>query len=71
MQTALMTQKTASGIKRFQYQKELGHWFNTYLPLMKTRESCQPDQAVEPSSGEKLPGSEDQYLINIHQKTLL
>ena len=57
--TALMTQKTASGIKRFQDQKELGHWFNTLLPLMKTRESCQPERAVEPSSGEKLPGSED------------
>ena len=48
--TALMTVKTASGIKRFQDQKELGQWFNRLLQLMKSRASCQPRQAIEPGS---------------------
>ena len=48
--TTLMTVKTASGIKRFQDQKELGQWFNRLLQLMKSRASCQPRQAIEPGS---------------------
>ena len=48
--TALMTVNTASGIKRFQDQKELGQWFNRLFQLMKPRASCQPGQAIEPGS---------------------
>ena len=48
---ALLTVKTASGIKRFQDEKEYGKWFDVLLPLMKTRLLCQPDQAIEPSVG--------------------
>ena len=48
---ALLTVKTASGIERFQNEKEYGKWFDVLLPLMKTRLSCQPDQAIEPSVG--------------------
>ena len=47
---AAMTIKCASGIKRFQEDKNLGKWFNQLYPLVKSRESAQPEQAIEPSS---------------------
>ena len=47
---AALTMKTASGIKRFQEDKGFGKWFNTLLPLVQSRVSCQPEQAIEPSS---------------------
>ena len=50
LQNCLMTVKTASGIKKFQNQKELGQWFNRLLKLMKSRATCQPGQAIEPGS---------------------
>ena len=42
--------KTASGIKSFQEDKGFGKWFNTLLPLVQSRASCQPEQTIEPSS---------------------
>ena len=42
--------KTSSGIKRFQDNKGYGKWFNCLLPLIQTRASCQPDQAMDPTS---------------------
>ena len=47
---AAMTVKTATGIRRFQDDKGLGKWFGLLFPLVKSRDSCQPDMAVEPSS---------------------
>ena len=47
---AAMTIRTASGKKRFQEDKNLGKWFNQLYPLVKSRESAQPEQAIEPSS---------------------
>ena len=47
---AAMMIKCASGIKRFQEDKNLGKWFNQLYPLVKSRESAQPEQAIEPSS---------------------
>ena len=47
---AALTIKTATGIKRFQDSKGFGSWFNQLFALVKTRDSCQPDQAVEPSA---------------------
>ena len=47
---AAMTVKTATGIRRFQDDKGLGKWFSLLFPLVKSRDSCQPDMAVEPSS---------------------
>ena len=47
---AAMTIKTAFGIKRFQDDKNLGNWFNQLFPLVKSRESAQPEQAIEPSA---------------------
>ena len=50
---AALTQKTATGIKRFQEEEGLGKWFAALYEVVKTRDSCQPDQALEPSSSEK------------------
>eukprot|EP00112_Aurelia_sp_Birch-Aquarium-sp1_P020940 Seg551.7 transcript_id=Seg551.7/GoldUCD/mRNA.D3Y31 product="hypothetical protein" protein_id=Seg551.7/GoldUCD/D3Y31 len=47
---AALTCKSASGISRFQEDRAFGKWFNQLLPLVKSRESCQPEQAWEPSS---------------------
>lgn len=45
-----MTIKTKSGIKRFQEEKGYGKWFELLFPLVRARESCQPDMAIEPSA---------------------
>ena len=42
--------KTASGIKRFQEDQELGAWFNKLLSVVKTIDSCQPEQSIEPDT---------------------
>jgi hypothetical protein len=47
---AAMTIKTATGIQRFQDEKGYGKWFDMLFPLVKTRDACQPDMAVEPSA---------------------
>ena len=43
------TKKTATGIKRLQEDQGLGKWFTALFEVVKTRESCQPDLALEPS----------------------
>ncbi|XP_065070680.1 uncharacterized protein LOC135695495 [Rhopilema esculentum] len=48
--SALLTMKTASGIKRFQDDKQFGSWFHVLTQIMKSRPSCQPDQGIEPGS---------------------
>lgn len=48
--SALLTMKTASGIERFQDDKQFGSWFNVLTQIMKSRPSCQPDQGIEPGS---------------------
>ena len=55
---AALTIKTATGIKRFQENRGLGQWFKTLFAVVKTRDSCQPDQAVEPPFRGKSPSSE-------------
>ena len=47
---AALTIRSASGIKRFQSDRGFGPWFNTHFELVKTRDSCQPEQAIEPSA---------------------
>ena len=47
---AALTQKSATGIKRFQEDQGLGTWFTTLFEVVKTRESCQPNLALEPSA---------------------
>ena len=43
----LMTLKTASGIKRFQEDKELGNWFGKLLPVISSMDNCQPRQSIK------------------------
>ena len=47
---AALTQKSATGIKRFQEDQGLGKCFTTLFEVVKTRESCQPNLALEPSA---------------------
>jgi len=43
---AALTIKTATGVKRFQDDKDYRVWFNH---LFKTHDACRPDLATEPS----------------------
>lgn len=45
-----LTIQTATGIKRFVKEKGFGKWFDALFPLIKSRDSCQPEQAIEPST---------------------
>ena len=47
---AALTMTTGTGIKRLQDSKGYGKWFNQLFQLVKSRDSCQPEQAVEPSA---------------------
>ena len=47
---AALTLKTATGIKRFQEERGFGKWFNALFGLIKSRDSCKPELALEPSS---------------------
>ena len=42
--------KTASGITRFQEDKEYGIWFNKLFNFTKSTASCQPEQSIERNS---------------------
>ena len=55
---AALVMKTATGIKRFQEEHGYGSWFNQLFALVKTRDSCQPEQAIEPSSQRNETSSE-------------
>ena len=45
-----LTVKTATGIKQIQDEKNFGVWFTELYELVKTRDSCRPELAIEPSS---------------------
>ncbi|PFX22343.1 hypothetical protein AWC38_SpisGene13176 [Stylophora pistillata] len=45
-----LTIKTATGIKWFLDDKGYGAWFDKLFAIVKTRDSCQPEQAIEPSA---------------------
>ena len=47
---AAVTRKTATGIKRFQEDQGFGKWLTALFEVVKTRESRQPDLALEPSA---------------------
>ena len=53
-----LTVKTSTGVKRAQDEKQLGAWFNQLFPLVQTRDSCNPDMAVESSSSLQLSDGE-------------
>ena len=44
------TTKTSTGVKRFQDDKGYSNWFNQLFEVVKTRDSCRPELAVEPSA---------------------
>ena len=46
---ASLTRQTASGIDNFIQDKGYGKWFGQLFPLVQSRESAQPEQAIEPS----------------------
>ena len=50
-----LTQKTATGIKRYQEDHGFGKWFNALFDVVKTRDSCQPKWALEPSTSSSSP----------------
>ena len=45
---AALTIKSHSGITRFRDDKRLGKWFMQLYPLVKSRDSCQHEQGLEP-----------------------
>ena len=47
---AVLTQKAATGIKRFQEYRGFGKWFHALLEVVRTWDSCRPEWAQEPSS---------------------
>ena len=47
---AALTIKTGTGIKGFQDNKGFGNWFNPLFALIKTRDACKPELAIEPSA---------------------
>ena len=61
---AVMKVKTASGIKRFQEDKELGNWFGKLLPLISSMENCQPQQSIEPGQSQMDSSAENDAEID-------
>lgn len=57
---AALTIKTATGIKRFVDEKKYGKWFDQLFPIVKTRDSCQPEMAMEPSATKDFKEEEPQ-----------
>ena len=55
-----LTVKTASGIENFIRDRGYGTTFNNLYSLVKTRDSCNPDKAVEPSASLTAKGSGDE-----------
>ncbi|XP_022803092.1 uncharacterized protein LOC111340500 [Stylophora pistillata] len=52
---AAPTQKTETGMKRYQGDHGFGKWFNTLFEVVKTRDSSQPECALEPSTSSSSP----------------
>ena len=50
---AALTIKTASGIKRFQEEKEFGPWFEKLYQVVCTMANSQPEQSIEPHVSNK------------------
>ena len=74
---AALTIKTATGVKRFQDDKNYGVWFDRLFELVKTRDSCRPDLATEPLMNVPVTDcnddvdNEDQDLAKDHPSTQL
>lgn len=57
---ANMVYKTATGISNYKDQKGHSKWFDILFPLVKSRDSCQPEQALEPSVGPTIEDKESE-----------
>ena len=55
----------ASGIKRYEEEQGYGKWFNQLFALLKTRDSCLPDQGIEHniSSAGKTSDSQELFVL--------
>lgn len=49
-----LTTKTSTGVKRFQEDKGYSTWFNQLFEVVKTRDSCRPELAEEPSASREV-----------------
>lgn len=58
-----LTIKTATGIKNFLQDRGYGAWFDKLFAILKTRDSCQLERAIEPSALE-FAKNEDQAASN-------
>ena len=54
-----LTIKNASGIKRIVEEKGYGKWFDLLFPFVKSRDSCNPSQAIEPGNNADMEGKMD------------
>ena len=61
---ASLIMRTASGVKRFTEERNYGAWFTQLSALVKTTESCQPEQAIVP--GEQSLGSSSDCEDNLN-----
>ena len=50
--------KKKSGIQRFQEEKCYGIWFGKLMPFVSSMDSCQTQQAIEPSNIEQIETTE-------------
>ena len=68
--TAALTIKTASGITRFQDQRDFGKWFPKLFALVKSRDSSQPEQAIELPSADSAAISSHKRTVNNNEQAL-
>ena len=62
-----LTIETATGIKQFVEEKGFSKWFDALFPLVKSRDSWQAEQAIEPSasSGPSTPSTPVVELLDV------
>ena len=58
---ANMVFKTSTGISNYKDEKNYSGWFDMLFPLIKSRDSCQPEQAMEPSAGQASSDIESEF----------
>jgi len=72
---AALTQKTATGVKRYQEDRGFGKWFNALFDVVKTKDSCQQERALEPSASSSsppcTPGSPSSFADNVEDEVEL
>ena len=65
---AALTIRTATGIAKFRDGKCIGSWFDKLYPLIKSRDSCQPERGMEPLLNENEQGSSQAVYVPIKSK---